>query len=180
MNYIVWVKQFIVWFWTVIWLVSDNILYGQIVNKNCLITDYPFLFHCVDMLMICPIIISWGNLEWHCGIVIHFLQDFLSFQGEVMKSVFRKIKLLGEAFDIISCNSPQGKVVKKDQFFQLLKLVLPSKSNGYFDILLCVLDPENQGYISKIFILVLFFINWCHIVHLIKILFGVHTVYRVQ
>ena len=45
-QFIVRVKHWLACFISeIIWLASDNILYGQMLNNNCLRTENPFFFH---------------------------------------------------------------------------------------------------------------------------------------
>merc|ERR1719193_621431 len=71
-------------------------------------------------------------------------------KNEVHEAIKRKRTLLTTVFNLMKDETIDGKeVIKQDQFYKLLKLTVPRKSEQYFKVVWCVLDADQNGFVDR-------------------------------
>lgn len=71
-------------------------------------------------------------------------------KNEVKVIIKRKRELLTTVFNLMKDETIDGKeVIKQDQFYKLLKLTVPRKSEQYFKVVWCVLDADQNGFVDR-------------------------------
>ena len=88
--------------------------------------------------------------------MISFIYCFLSFspliliiQNEIKAAVYSKRQKLARAFDIMKVDAEGKEAVNLNRWVQVMKIVIPQKSDAVLDLLMKVLDRNADGHICE-------------------------------
>jgi len=97
-----------------------------------------FIVICLYIFMSIFLAVVYNNYRWNL-------------KNEVQEAIVRKRELVTTVFDLLKTSVPghPGEVITKEEFKLLIKKTVPRKSEQYAQVVWCVLDVDENGYVDR-------------------------------